>query len=199
MPPWRGQGKLNILVLQRFDSFWNKQFQNNSRSTAEVLEARVSPQRPINIATSFHPWAQYSTTAELFSWNLILSNVTTVLSHSNVVTRRPARTSEHIRNKTRLMFTGEKKIKVSCEDRRARDRQWNEKRNIEVRFCNNRWHGNAVSNKHSEGVSIALVTQRATRIAPYYVRRSIRYPNFFFSGMEADRNVKVVGGDVAVL
>ena len=26
-----------------------------------------------------------------------------------------------------------------------------------------------------------------------------RYPNFFFSGMEADRNVKVVGGDVAVL
>ena len=27
----------------------------------------------------------------------------------------------------------------------------------------------------------------------------LRYPNFFFSGMEADRNVKVVGGDVAVL
>ena len=27
----------------------------------------------------------------------------------------------------------------------------------------------------------------------------VRYPNFFFSGMEADRNVKVVGGDVAVL
>ena len=26
----------------------------------------------------------------------------------------------------------------------------------------------------------------------------LRYPNFF-SGMEADRNVKVVGGDVAVL
>ena len=26
----------------------------------------------------------------------------------------------------------------------------------------------------------------------------VRYPNFF-SGMEADRNVKVVGGDVAVL
>ena len=27
----------------------------------------------------------------------------------------------------------------------------------------------------------------------------VRYPNFFFSGMEADGNVKVVGGDVAVL
>ena len=27
----------------------------------------------------------------------------------------------------------------------------------------------------------------------------LRYPNFFSSGMEADRNVKVVGGDVAVL
>ena len=27
----------------------------------------------------------------------------------------------------------------------------------------------------------------------------LRYPNFFFSGMEADRNVKVIGGDVAVL
>ena len=27
----------------------------------------------------------------------------------------------------------------------------------------------------------------------------LRYPNFFFSGMEAHRNVKVVGGDVAVL
>ena len=27
----------------------------------------------------------------------------------------------------------------------------------------------------------------------------VRYPNFFFSGMEADRNVIVVGGDVAVL
>ena len=27
----------------------------------------------------------------------------------------------------------------------------------------------------------------------------LRSPNFFFSGMEADRNVKVVGGDVAVL
>ena len=27
----------------------------------------------------------------------------------------------------------------------------------------------------------------------------LRYSNFFFSGMEADRNVKVVGGDVAVL
>ena len=27
----------------------------------------------------------------------------------------------------------------------------------------------------------------------------VRYPNFFLSGMEADRNVKVVGGDVAVL
>ena len=27
----------------------------------------------------------------------------------------------------------------------------------------------------------------------------VRSPNFFFSGMEADRNVKVVGGDVAVL
>ena len=27
----------------------------------------------------------------------------------------------------------------------------------------------------------------------------VRYPNFFFSGMEADRNVKVVGGDVVVL
>ena len=27
----------------------------------------------------------------------------------------------------------------------------------------------------------------------------IRYPNFFSRGMEADRNVKVVGGDVAVL
>ena len=27
----------------------------------------------------------------------------------------------------------------------------------------------------------------------------LRYPNFFFSGMEADRNVKVVGRDVAVL
>ena len=27
----------------------------------------------------------------------------------------------------------------------------------------------------------------------------VRYPNFFFSGMEADRNVKVVEGDVAVL
>ena len=26
----------------------------------------------------------------------------------------------------------------------------------------------------------------------------VRYPIFFFSGMEADRNVKVVGGDVAV-
>ena len=26
----------------------------------------------------------------------------------------------------------------------------------------------------------------------------VRYPNFF-SGMEADRNVKVVGGDVAIL
>ena len=25
------------------------------------------------------------------------------------------------------------------------------------------------------------------------------YPNFFFPGMEADRYVKVVGGDVAVL
>ena len=27
----------------------------------------------------------------------------------------------------------------------------------------------------------------------------LRYPNFFPRGMEADRNVKVVGGDVAVL
>ena len=27
----------------------------------------------------------------------------------------------------------------------------------------------------------------------------LRYPNFFFSGMEADRNLKVVGEDVAVL
>ena len=27
----------------------------------------------------------------------------------------------------------------------------------------------------------------------------LRYPIFFFSGLEADRNVKVVGGDVAVL
>ena len=27
----------------------------------------------------------------------------------------------------------------------------------------------------------------------------LRYPNFFPSGMEADRNVKVIGGDVAVL
>ena len=27
----------------------------------------------------------------------------------------------------------------------------------------------------------------------------VRYPNFFSRGMEADRNVKVVGGDVAVL
>ena len=27
----------------------------------------------------------------------------------------------------------------------------------------------------------------------------LRYPNFFSRGMEADRNVKVVGGDVAVL
>ena len=27
----------------------------------------------------------------------------------------------------------------------------------------------------------------------------LRSPNFFFSGMEADRNVEVVGGDVAVL
>ena len=27
----------------------------------------------------------------------------------------------------------------------------------------------------------------------------LRYPIFFFSGMEADRNVKVVGGDVTVL
>ena len=27
----------------------------------------------------------------------------------------------------------------------------------------------------------------------------VRYPNFFSRGMEADRKVKVVGGDVAVL
>ena len=27
----------------------------------------------------------------------------------------------------------------------------------------------------------------------------VRYPNFFFSGLEADRNVKVIGEDVAVL
>ena len=27
----------------------------------------------------------------------------------------------------------------------------------------------------------------------------VRYPNFFSRGMEADRNVKVVGGDVAAL
>ena len=27
----------------------------------------------------------------------------------------------------------------------------------------------------------------------------LRSPNFFFSGMEADRNVKVVGGDVVIL
>ena len=27
----------------------------------------------------------------------------------------------------------------------------------------------------------------------------VRYPNFFSRGMEANRNVKVVGGDVAVL
>ena len=31
-----------------------------------------------------------------------------------------------------------------------------------------------------------------------WVVQVVRYPNFF-SGMEADRNVKVVGGDVAVL
>ena len=38
-----------------------------------------------------------------------------------------------------------------------------------------------------------------SRILSTWCVQVVRYPNFFFSGMEADRNVKVVGGDVAVL
>ena len=34
---------------------------------------------------------------------------------------------------------------------------------------------------------------------PTWGLQVLRYPNFFLRGMEADRNVKVVGGDVAVL
>ena len=37
------------------------------------------------------------------------------------------------------------------------------------------------------------------RAVPTWGVQVVRYPNFFFSGMEAGRNVKVVGGDVAVL
>ena len=43
---------------------------------------------------------------------------------------------------------------------------------------------------------------RATKfctVEPYVGRSSCKVSYFFFSGSEADRNVKVVGGDVAVL
>ena len=46
-------------------------------------------------------------------------------------------------------------------------------------------------------VSLHLVTYCAIPIT--WGVQVVRYPNFFFSGMEADRNVKVVGGDVTVL
>ena len=46
------------------------------------------------------------------------------------------------------------------------------------------------------------ITYLIIKIITYHITWGVQvvmYPIFFFSGMEADRNMKVVGGDVAVL
>ena len=45
----------------------------------------------------------------------------------------------------------------------------------------------------------AILHARDCLYVIYVGRSSCKVSSFFFSGMEADRNVKVVGGDVAVL
>ena len=51
-----------------------------------------------------------------------------------------------------------------------------------------------------EGPSNGTVTAEKLPCSPNtWGVQVLRYPNFFSRGMEADRNVKVVGGDVAVL
>ena len=53
------------------------------------------------------------------------------------------------------------------------------------------------------GTMLELLGRRMMRLYRIFVmyvgRSSSKVSYFFFSGMEADRNVKVVGGDVAVL
>ena len=48
--------------------------------------------------------------------------------------------------------------------------------------------------------ALAVINRMFALCFPYtWGVQVLRYANFFSRGMEADRNVKVVGGDVAVL
>ena len=56
-------------------------------------------------------------------------------------------------------------------------------------------HSEVFQTSHKRTVS----SQRTVIFRVYVGRLSSKVSKFFFSGMEANRNVKVVGGDVAVL
>ena len=73
------------------------------------------------------------------------------------------------------------------------------KRTAEGHLRNNPCGGKAIRITYSECVSVSLVIQHANCMRRTWGVQVLRSPNFFFSGMEADRNVKVVGGNVAVL